>query len=156
MALLTVARYGTTVFTAGVQRSCGFEVRSRSVAMLVTSGRFIGAATARHAVEGGLPEQRLPQLGVGGELDGRIPHLEPGLVGWIEDAAVAVSAVNPTLEDPGIKASVYLVAKDDATANEKLATVKAALGRVRRRTKDVSDFAIAPEMSLYGDADDDD
>ncbi|MFC8616160.1 LLM class flavin-dependent oxidoreductase [Micromonospora purpureochromogenes] len=34
--------------------------------------------------------------------------------------------------------------------------VKAALGRVKRQTKDVSDFVIAPEMSLYGDADDDD
>ena len=50
-----------------------------------------------------------------------------GLVGWIDDAGVAISAVNPTLENPGIKASVYLVAKDEATAAEKLATVKAAL-----------------------------
>lgn len=51
-----------------------------------------------------------------------------GLVGWIEDAAIAVSAENPTAEDLGVKASVYLVAKDDATAAEKLATVKAAVG----------------------------
>ena len=47
-----------------------------------------------------------------------------GLVGWIDDAAVAVSATNPTPDNPNPKVSVYLVAKDDATAAEKLATVK--------------------------------
>ncbi len=51
-----------------------------------------------------------------------------GLVGWIDDAAIAISAKNPTPENPGIQASVYLVARDDATAAEKLATVKTALG----------------------------
>jgi Protein of unknown function (DUF3352) len=51
-----------------------------------------------------------------------------GLVGWIDDVAVAVSATNPTPEDPHAKASIYLVATDDATAAEKLATVKTAVG----------------------------
>lgn len=51
-----------------------------------------------------------------------------GLVGWIDDAAVAVSATNPTAAIPNPKVSVYLVAKDDATAAEKLATVKTFVG----------------------------
>ena len=51
-----------------------------------------------------------------------------GLVGWIDDAAIAVSAKDPTLEDPHIKADVYLVAKDEAAAAEKLSTVRTFLG----------------------------
>jgi hypothetical protein len=51
-----------------------------------------------------------------------------GLVGWIEDAGIAVSAKDPTPDNPNAKLSVYLVAKDDATAAEKLATVKTFLG----------------------------
>jgi hypothetical protein len=51
-----------------------------------------------------------------------------GLVGWIDDAGLAVSAKDPTPDDPNASISVYLVAKDDATAAEKLATVKTFLG----------------------------
>ena len=50
-----------------------------------------------------------------------------GIVGWIDDAAIAVSAKDPTPDDPHIKASVYLVAKDDAAAAEKLSAVKGFL-----------------------------
>jgi hypothetical protein len=51
-----------------------------------------------------------------------------GLVGWIEDAGIAVSAADPTPDNPNAKVSVFLVAKDDATAAEKVATVKTFLG----------------------------
>lgn len=72
----------------------------------------------------GIPDLQAPlQMldGVGGPA---------GLVGWIDDAAIAVSAKDPTIEDPHIKASVYLVAKDDASAAAKLSTVKSFLGLV--------------------------
>ena len=42
-----------------------------------------------------------------------------GVVGWLDDAAIAVSAKDPTPDDPHVKASVYLVARDDAAAAEK-------------------------------------
>jgi hypothetical protein len=47
-----------------------------------------------------------------------------GLAGWVDDVAVAASAKDPTAADPHIKATVYLVAQDEATAAAKLATVK--------------------------------
>ncbi len=51
-----------------------------------------------------------------------------GLAGWIDDVAVAISAKDPTLADPHIKATVFLVATDEATAAAKLATVKSLVG----------------------------
>jgi hypothetical protein len=51
-----------------------------------------------------------------------------GLVGWIDDVAVAATATNPTLDNPNARISVYLAAKDDASAAEKVATVNTFLG----------------------------
>jgi hypothetical protein len=51
-----------------------------------------------------------------------------GLAGWIDDVGVAISAKDPTLDDPHGKATVFLVAKDEATAAAKLATVKSLIG----------------------------
>jgi hypothetical protein len=51
-----------------------------------------------------------------------------GLAGWIDDVAVAISAKDPTVDDPHIKATVFLVATDEATAAAKLATIKTFAG----------------------------
>jgi hypothetical protein len=51
-----------------------------------------------------------------------------GLAGWIDDAAVAISAKDPTVADPHVKATVFLAATDEATAVAKLATLKTFAG----------------------------
>jgi hypothetical protein len=51
-----------------------------------------------------------------------------GLAGWIDDVAVAIAAKDPTLDDPHVKATVFLVGRDEAAAADKLTTLKSVLG----------------------------